>query len=158
MNLSYGLCTLIVFEEAVRRYLFKSQTPWSAQAAMYLFIWLSWIACAFAIKKRAHLRFDEVRGRLPRRAQFALQLLDYAAWIVLAVIIFYFSIQQIVLQQRIGSVVQGTDHFPLWVACLGIPFGWSIVVWRTIQCAIEDFHRYRVGDSMVDRFSIDEIA
>lgn len=156
MNVSYGLCTLIVFEEAVRRYLFKSQSPWGGQAAMYLFIWLSWIACAYAVKSRAHLRFDEIRMRLPYRAQFALQMLDYAAWIFLASIVLFFSVKQIIVQYGIGSVVQGTDSFPLWIPFLGIPFGWSIVVWRTLQCAREDIRRFRAGEPVVDTFSIQD--
>lgn len=158
MNLSYGLCTLIIFEEAVRRYAFRSQSPWGGQVAIYLFIWLSWIACAYAIKSRAHLRFDELRKRLPYTAQFALQLLDCVGWIALAAIIFHFSLRQIAVQQQIGSVVQGTDGFPLWVAFLGIPFGWSLVVWRTIQCAIEDYRRFRAKEPLIDTFSIDEVV
>lgn len=158
MNVSYALCTLIIFEEAVLRYFFRSQTPWGGQAAMYIFIWLSWIGCAYAIKKRAHLRFDQVRHRLPYTVQFVLQLIDYAAWVLIAVIIFFFSTKQILLQAQLGSVVQGTDQFPLWVAFLGIPFGWTLVVVRSLQCAVEDFRRFRLKQPFTDSFSLDEAA
>lgn len=158
MNVSYGLCTLIVFEEAVRRYIFRSQTPWSGQAAMYLFIWLSWIGCAYCIKSRAHLRFDEFRKRLPYRVQFVVQLGDYAAWVLLGVIIMFFSFKQMLLQAHLGSVVQGTDHFPLWVAFLGVPFGWTLVLWRSVQCAIQDYRRFRAGAPLVDAFKLEEVA
>ena len=158
MNTSYALCTLIVFVEAVRRYLFRSQAPWSAQAAMYLFIWLSWIGCAYGIKTRAHLRFDEIRDRLPYMAQFVLKLIDYAVWILIALITLVFSIKQIMLQAQLGSVVQGTDHFPLWVAFLGVPFGWSLVLWRTLQCIVEDVRRFRAKEPITDKFSLEEVA
>jgi TRAP-type C4-dicarboxylate transport system permease small subunit len=158
MNLIYTLCTLVVFTEAVRRYLFRSQFPWSGQAAMYLFIWLSWIGCAYGIKARGHLRFDEIRGRLPYTAQFVLQLFDYAVWIVLGAIISVTAIQQMRIQAEMGSVVQGTDHFPLWVAFIGVPFGWGLVLWRTVQCAAEDIRRYRAREPLVQAFSIKEAA
>jgi TRAP-type C4-dicarboxylate transport system permease small subunit len=158
MNVSYGLCTLIVFEEAARRYLFHSQAPWGGQAAMYLFIWLSWIGCAYAIRKRAHLRFDQIRHRLPYTMQFMMQLVDYAAWILIAAIIMFFSTKQILVQAQLGSVVQGTDHFPLWVAFLGIPFGWTLVVWRALQCAIQDIRRYQLRQTFSDTFSLEEAA
>jgi TRAP-type C4-dicarboxylate transport system permease small subunit len=158
MNLMYFLCTAIVFVEAIRRYLLKSQAPWSGQAAIYLFIWLSWIGCAYGIKARAHLRFDELRRRLPYTAQYLLQQLDYVAWIVVAAVISWFAIQQMLIQAEMESVVQGTDHFPLWVAFLGVPFGWALVLWRTIHCMVEDVYRYRAGKPIMDTFSLEEAA
>jgi TRAP-type C4-dicarboxylate transport system permease small subunit len=158
MNLTYLLCTSIVFVEAVRRYLFRSQAPWSGQAAIYLFIWLSWIGCAYGLKSRAHLRFDEIRRRLPYTAQFLLQQLDYLVWISLCAIISWFAIQQMLIQYNLGSVVQGTDHFPLWVAFLGIPFGWALVFWRAVHCMIEDIGRFRAGRPIMDAFSLEEVA
>jgi len=158
MNLTYLLCTSIVFVEALRRYLFRSQAPWSGQAAIYLFIWLSWIGCAYGLKSRAHLRFDEIRRRLPYTAQFLLQQLDYVVWISLCAIISWFSIQQMLIQYNLGSVVQGTDHFPLWVAFLGIPFGWALVFWRAVHCMIEDIGRFRAGRPIMDTFSLEEVA
>jgi TRAP-type C4-dicarboxylate transport system permease small subunit len=158
MNLIYILCTLVVFTEAVRRYVFRSQFPWSGQAAIYLFIWLSWIGCAYGVKTRGHLRFDEIRRRLPYTAQFALQLTDYAVWLVLGAIISVTAMQQMRVQIDMGSVVQGTDHFPLWVAFIGVPFGWGLVLWRAVQCVLEDIRRYRAGEPLVDRFSISDAA
>lgn len=158
MNLAYTLCTGIVFVEAVRRYLLRSQAPWSGQAAIYLFIWLSWIGCAYGLKSRAHLRFDELRRRLPYTAQFVLQELDYAVWILLSGIISWYAIDQMLIQAHLGSVVQGTDDFPLWVAFLGVPFGWSLVVWRAIHCAVEDIQRFRAGRPIMDTFSLEEAA
>jgi TRAP-type C4-dicarboxylate transport system permease small subunit len=158
MNTFYILCTLVVFAEAVRRYLFRSQFPWSGQAAIYLFIWLSWIGCAYGVKTRGHLRFDEIRRRLPYRAQFGLQLIDYAVWIVLGGVISLTALHQMRIQAAMGSVVQGTDHFPLWVAFTGVPFGWALVLWRTVQCIVEDIRRYREGRPLLDRFSLDEVA
>ncbi len=158
MNTCYLVIVLIVFEEAVRRYIFKSQTPWSAQAAIYLFIWMSWIGCAFAVKKRAHIRFEEIRNRLPYRAQFALLIVDHICWVALSVIIFVYSVQSVLLQARLGSTVQGTDNFSLWIAFLGIPFGWSLVVWRTLQCAFEDYQNFRAKKSLVQSFTIEDIA
>jgi TRAP-type C4-dicarboxylate transport system permease small subunit len=158
MNLIYILCTLVVFVEAVRRYLFRSQFPWSGQAAIYLFIWLSWIGCAYGVKMRGHLRFDEIRRRLPYGAQFALQFVDYAVWVLLGAIMVVTAVKQMLIQADMGSVVQGTDHFPLWVAFLGVPFGWALVLWRTVQCAAEDIRRFRAGEPLAAPFSLNDSA
>jgi TRAP-type C4-dicarboxylate transport system permease small subunit len=158
MNLTYTACTLIVFVEAVRRYVLRSQAPWSGQAAIYLFIWLSWIGCAYAVKSRAHLRFDEIRRRLPYTAQFVLQQLDHVIWILLSLVISWYAIEQMLIQAHLGSVVQGTDNFPLWVAFLGVPFGWGLVCWRAVGCVVEDIQRFRAGKPIMDTFSLTEVA
>jgi TRAP-type C4-dicarboxylate transport system permease small subunit len=158
MNFLYILCTLIVFTEAVRRYVWRSQFPWSGQAAIYLFIWLSWVGCAYGVKTRGHLRFDEIRNRLPYTAQFALQLFDYAMWLLVGAIISVTALQQMQVQMDMGSVVQGTDHFPLWLPFMGVPFGWGLVLVRAIQCVVEDIRRYRARESLIERFSIKDAA
>jgi TRAP-type C4-dicarboxylate transport system permease small subunit len=158
MNVTYGLCTLIIFVEASRRYLFRAQEPWAPSVAVYLFIWLSWIACAYAVKTRCHIRFDEIRKRLPRRFQFVLQLVDYALWLLLGSVVIFYSIKQILLQASLGSLIQGTDSVPLWLVFIGLPFGWVLVMLRAVQCAVQDVRRFRAGHPVIDAFALDEVG
>ena len=139
---TYSLCSGIICIEAVRRYLFRSQASWTPMAAIYLFVWLTWIACAYNVKTRAHLRFDALRKKLPYRQQFVLQLVDHVIWVLLGVIITVYGFEQMRLQHQIGALVQGTDDFPLSVAFMGVPLGWILVLWRVIQNVREDVHRF----------------
>ncbi|MGH7770935.1 MAG: TRAP transporter small permease [Candidatus Binatia bacterium] len=147
---SYSLCSAIICVEAVRRYLFRSQAPWTPMAAIYLFVWLTWIACAYNVKARTHLRFDALRKKLPYHLQFALQLVDHAIWLFLGVIITLYGVEQMRIQRQIGALVQGTDNFPLWIPFMGVPLGWILVLWRVTQNVREDIRRFHKRESFLD--------
>ena len=57
----------IIFVEVFRRFVFNEQVPWSTTVPVYLFLWIVWLGCAYNVKIRAHLRFDELRLRQRRR-------------------------------------------------------------------------------------------
>jgi TRAP-type C4-dicarboxylate transport system permease small subunit len=153
---SYSLCAAIICVEALRRYLFQSQAPWTPMAAIYLFIWLTWIACAYNVKTRTHLRFDALRKNLPYQLQFALQLVDHAIWVLLGIIITGYGFEQMTIQRRIGAVVQGTDNFPLWIAFMGVPLGWVLVLWRVIENIGADIRRFHRGEPLLDTQNLGE--
>ncbi len=153
---SYSLCSSIICIEALRRYLFRSQAPWTPVAAIYLFIWLTWVACAYNVKARAHLRFDALRTKLPYHLQFTLRLVDHAIWLLLGVIITVYGIGHMKIQHQIGALVQGTDYFPLWIAFLGVPLGWILVLWRVTQNLREDVRRFHKGESFMDGSNLGE--
>ena len=147
MLLCYSLCAGTICVEAVRRYLFRLQAPWTPVAAIYLFVWLTWIACAYNIKARTHLRFDALRKQLPYRLQFVLQLTDYAIWLLLGLVIVVYGLAQVKIQHKIGALMQGTDYFPLWIPFMGVPVGWILVLWRVVQNVREDAHRFHKRES-----------
>ena len=60
----------IIFVEVIRRFVFSLQAPWSTSVPVYLFLWVTWLGCAYNVKIRTHLSFDELRLRMPYNAQF----------------------------------------------------------------------------------------
>lgn len=142
---AYTVCAGIVAVEVFRRYVLSVQAPWSTTIPAYMFLWLTWIGCAYGIKIRAHLNFGEVRARLPRKVQFALLQLDYLFFILLACVIVYYGIDLLKLQIDNGSVVPGTDTIPQWWFYSATPVGWTLLVFRVIQNMLEDVNAMRTG-------------
>lgn len=137
--LAYTTCAGIVFVEVVRRFFFSVQEPWSTTVPAYMFLWLTWLGCSYAVKVRAHLRFTEVRERFPVAVRYALMQLDYVLFIVFGVVVIYWSIDLLELQIMNESVVPGTDNLPSWWFYTATPVGWSLLLFRVLQCAVEDF-------------------
>ena len=86
----YLAMTGIIFVEVIRRFAFGQQAAWSSTIPIYLFLWVTWIGCAYTAKQRSHLRFEEVRARLPYFGQFLAVTLDHLIWIGFSIIIIYF--------------------------------------------------------------------
>jgi len=135
----------IIFVEVFRRFLFNEQVSWSTTVPVYLFLWIVWLGCAYNVKIRAHLRFDELRLRLPYAGQFACLCLDAVLWIAFAAIVITYTSEQVWLSYYNFAIVQGTDDVMQWWFYLATPFAWSLLVIRVLQNLWSDCGDFRAG-------------
>ncbi|MEQ9608832.1 MAG: TRAP transporter small permease [Kiloniellaceae bacterium] len=135
----------IIFVEVFRRFLFNEQVPWSTTVPVYLFLWIVWLGCTYNVKIRAHLRFDELRLRLPYGGQFACLCLDAVLWITFAAIVITYTTEQVWLSYDNFAIVQGTDDVMQWWFYLATPLAWSLLVFRVMQNLWSDYADFRAG-------------
>jgi TRAP-type C4-dicarboxylate transport system permease small subunit len=129
----YGFIAAMVGGEAILRYITGSQTQWGATAAIHAFIFLSWIGCAYHVHRRSHIRFDAIRKRLSLNARFVLHVADDLLWLAMAAIVIHYSIGLMEMHRSLGATLEGTDHFPYWIAVAAVPVGWVLVSIRAVQ-------------------------
>jgi len=127
----------------VLRFGFHYSWHWSIQIEIGLFVWFSWVGCSWNVKERAHLRLSALREKLPPRWQFCLLMLDYVVWVVFAVVASYFSVIQIERLIAARSMIYGTTTIPQWLIPLCIPAAFTLLVFRVVQCAVQDIKAYR---------------
>lgn len=136
----------IIFVEVLRRFIFESQAAWSTTIPIYLFLWVTWMGAAYNTRIRTHLRFDELRVRLPYAGQFACLCLDAFLWILFAGIVIYYSVEQVQLSYDNFAIVQGTDNVMQWWFYLATPIAWALLVYRSLQNLWEDIATFRAGE------------
>ena len=139
----YLTMTAIIFVEVIRRFAFGLQAPWSSTIPIYLFLWVTWIGCAYTAKQRSHLRFEELRVRLPYFWQFCSVTLDHLIWIGFSILVIYFSMEQVQLSYDNFAIVQGTDDVMQWWFYLATPVAFVLIIFRVLQNLIEDVQRFR---------------
>lgn len=144
----------IIFVEVIRRFLFDVQAAWSTTIPIYLFLWVTWMGAAYNVKIRTHLRFDELRARMPYNAQFACLCLDALLWLIFAAIVVVFSIEQVQLSYDNFAIVQGTDDVMQWWFYLATPVAWGLLVIRALQNLYADWCCYRSGEPFTIQTSI----
>lgn len=154
MLVAYVTCAGIIAVEVFRRYFFLQQAPWSTSIPSYMFLWLTWIGAAYAVKARLHLSFGEVRANLPRRYQYVLMQIDYLLFVGFGIIVIYWSYDLLILQIDNDSIVPGTDDVPAWWFYSATPVGWSLLLLRVAQCAVEDWRDWRSGAPLKVRGSL----
>lgn len=142
---AYGTMTAIIFVEVIRRYLFQLQAPWSTTIPVYLFLWIAWIGAAYNVRKRAHLRFEEFRGRMPYGWQFTMLMMDAILWLVMATIVLKYSIEYVQLLEMNWAIVPGTDSVMQWWFYMATPIGWGLLIVRVFQNVWEDVSDFRRG-------------
>lgn len=139
----YLAMTGIIFVEVIRRFAFGQQAAWSSTIPIYLFLWVTWIGCAYTAKKRSHLRFEELRARLPYFGQFCVVTLDHLLWIGFSIIVIYFSAEQVQLSYDNFAIVQGTDDVMQWWFYMATPLAFVLIIFRVMQNLVEDVRRFK---------------
>lgn len=129
----YGFIALMIGGEGIFRYLTSTQTQWGGTAAIQAFIFLSWIGCAYHVRHRTHLSFDALRKRFGPRLRLLACVIDDLIWLLLAAIVVYYSLGVVEMQRSLGSALEGTDSFPLWLATASVPAGWLLIAGRAVQ-------------------------
>lgn len=140
---AYSAMAMIIVFAVFERFILKSMVPWSTSIPIYLFLWITWIGCSYNVRKRTHLVFNDVRLRLPYGAQFACMMLDAVLWIVFAVVVLYYTIEQTRLVEMNFAIVQGTDNVMQWWFYLATPLAWALLIVRVLQNVADDLARYR---------------
>ena len=151
----YASMTGIVFVEVIRRFVFSVQAAWSTTIPIYLFLWITWVGASYNVRIRTHLKFDELRIRLPYIWQFSLQILDAVLWFVFGIIVIIYSTEQVNLAKENFMIVQGTDNVLQWWFYIATPLAWLLLLFRVLQNLREDIQLFRAGKPLLIQNSID---
>ena len=144
----YFIMMAIMAIGVVQRLLFRTSWHWAVYICIGLFVWFSWLGCSWNVKERSHLRLSSFRTKMPRNVQLGLLMLDYILWIAFGIIASYSSVIQIMRLHDIGALVYGTETIPKWVVPLCIPVSFSILIFRVIQCAIQDIKDFKNNEPL----------
>lgn len=153
--LSYSAMAGIIFVEVIRRFLLNQQVPWSTTIPVLLFLWVTWFGASYNVRRRTHLSLTEIRARLPYKLQFACFILDAFLWLLFAVIVIYFTINQTYLAYDNFAIVGGTDDVMEWWFYLATPLAWCLIIIRVVQNLLEDIQRYKNNEPFIMQAALD---
>jgi TRAP-type C4-dicarboxylate transport system permease small subunit len=144
MLVAYSFCCFVIVQEVVRRYLLNYSSAWAEETARYAFIYLGWVGAAYAVRERAHIRFDVAFQFFPKRLHGWLYLLGEAATLVFACIALWYN----------SHTIRQLIHFDARTAVLGVNKAWfeaavfigfALVIVRVIQSIRRDLADLRAG-------------
>ena len=145
--IAYSGMAGIIFVEVIRRFLFNQQAAWSTSIPILLFLWLTWFGASLNVKKRSHLSLNELRMRMPYKAQFGCLVLDAVLWFGFGLLVIYYSTEQVTLAYDNFAIVTGTNDVMQWWFYLATPLGWALLLFRVLQNLYLDILRFRRGES-----------
>ncbi len=140
----YLFCCTVIIHDVGRRFLLNYSAGWSQETAQYAFIYLGWVGAAFAVKERAHIRFDILLNGLPFHLRGLVYLLGEVATLVFAVIALRYTWHTIYQLWEFGAATPVLRVSKLWAEA-AVTIGFLLIVLRTIQMMRRDIGDLRGG-------------
>ena len=144
MLVCYTFCCIVIVQEVVRRFVFNFSSAWGEEAARYAFIYLGWIGAAYAVKERAHIRFDIVIGRVGPRAKAGCFIFAELATIVFACIALYWSLHTIRQLLQFEGATPVLRINKAWFEA-AVPIAFALIILRSLQGIARDWRDLRAG-------------
>lgn len=130
-----AVMTIAIFLQIVLR-LLGLPLSWTEEIGRYMFIWLIYIGCASAIRKRKHISVELLDLFLKERGKFVLNIISNVAFLIFAVILTYYSFSVV---QRVSTQLSPAIRMPMSIPYSSVLVGGALMVVRLIQDTIARF-------------------
>lgn len=134
--------TVIIFYAVFMRYVFNLAPSWSEEVPRVIFLWVSFLAIAVAVKRGHNLRVMFIIEKFPPRLRLAIELIMHVAiFVMLAYLIWH---NQPVIDLNRGSKMLASGwsdavrFWPLTVGCVLM----ALYQFRQVARSLDD---YRTG-------------
>lgn len=138
MLVFYTFCCVVIVQEVLRRFVLNYSSAWGEEAARYAFIYLGWIGAAYAVRERAHIRFDILLQRLGPRGKTVVYMVAEIATIVFACIALYWSLHTIRQLLRFDGLAPVLQVNKVWFEA-AVPIAFVLVIYRSLQNMARDW-------------------
>ena len=129
--------TVLAFANVVARFLLSASFSFSEEITTYLFVLLSLLGTAIAVRRRAHLGLTIITDIVSPNVKKVLHIIGYLFAVAFSGALFFYGIQMVMNQVRLGQV-SATMQWPEWIYGSFVPIGAFFVVVRFIQVLIEE--------------------
>jgi TRAP-type C4-dicarboxylate transport system permease small subunit len=133
--LTFAVMTLVAFVNVITRYFIRYSLAFTEELVVSLFVWLTLLGTAVAFRQGAHLAFELLVGRLPRRLRRLLLWVSAGTSTALFLALAYYGVHQIRSERLLGTTSEALA-IPQWWYTLGIPVFGVLVVVRIVQGAL----------------------
>ena len=144
MLICYAFCCIVIVQEVVRRFVFNFSSAWGEEAARYAFIYLGWIGAAYAVRERAHIRFDIVLGRVGPRTKAGFMIFAELATIAFACIALYWSLHTLRQLLQFEGATPVLRINKAWFEA-AVPIVFALILLRSAQGIARDVRDLRAG-------------
>lgn len=144
MLICYVFCCAVIIQDVARRFIINYSAAWSQETAQYAFIYLGWIGAAYAVKERAHIRFDILLNKLPDRLHGWIYLAGEIGTIIFAIIAFRYSMHTIGTLWQFGGATPVLRVSKIWAEA-AVPLGFGLIIIRSVQAMLRDVADMRAG-------------
>ncbi|MDR1943286.1 MAG: TRAP transporter small permease [Synergistaceae bacterium] len=139
--------TTLIFLQVVMRYVFRDSLSWSEELARYMYVWQTWVASSYAVKRGRHLRITSLADKAPGRFRVVIEIGVLLLWLAFSIFLCCLSVSlcRMIFNQGQTSTAMGV---PMWIAYLAVPIGTVLMSFRLVQQLVINFSKLKTsGDA-----------
>ena len=133
-----GSCIIIFFQVILR--VFGAPLSWTEEVARYMFIWLIYIGCSAAIRKRRHISLDLIDLFTGPKAQLVIHIFDNLVFLIFAIILAYYGWK---VTMRVSVQVSAATRMNMALPYSSICISGVLMVIRLIQDTVKLIQEYK---------------
>ncbi|SCM81692.1 TRAP transporter small permease [Sporomusa sp. GT1] len=125
----------VIFLQVISRYVFSNSLTWSEEVGRYLFVWITFLGTALAVRNRSHVALDVLIGKLPQSLKKPVIAFGYLTMMALAGVMIYAAINMITLGSR---QVSAALQIPMYWVYLILPVSGVLIIFYLAKNLYED--------------------
>ncbi len=127
---------LIVAYEVVMRYVFLAPTRWVEEIARVLQIYGVFLACAWLVGRREHIRITALTARVRPAIRAWFERIALLCIAAIAAACTWASVELIRFSIDMAQYTDSVLALPMWLVQLPVPVGLALVTAQAIACIV----------------------
>jgi TRAP-type C4-dicarboxylate transport system permease small subunit len=141
-SLLLAVMSVVIFLQVLGR-TFGFKISWNEELARYLYIWLIYLGCAYAVKLRRHIRVEISLLFVKRRGLFIFSLISNFLFLVFAVVVAWVSIPILYKMHFVRTQFSPALNLPMAYAVGSVFCGFTLTAIRLVQDTVRLVVEYR---------------
>ena len=129
------LMVAIIFAQVVARYILSNSLSWSEELGRYLFVWMTFIGSAIAVRNKLHVSLDMFVCRLPRTLQKFCLLISYVSMIIFTNVVIYGGYKFFI---KGSNQISAAMQLPMHYIYIVLPVGGGLILFYLLKNLYED--------------------
>ncbi len=146
-SLLLAVMSVVIFLQVLGR-TFGFNIAWNEELARYLYIWLIYLGCAYAVKMRRHIRVELTLLVLKRRGHFIIGLISNVLFLIFAVVVACESVPILKKMHFVRKQFSPALNLPMAYAVGSVFCGFVLVSIRLVQDAVRLVREYFRGEGI----------
>lgn len=137
-----GICFLlmlamvtIIFSQVVARYLFSNSLSWSEELGRYIFVWMTFIGSAIAVRNKLHVTLDMFVMKFPHALQKFCLVISYLSMMVFTSVLIYGGFKFVA---KGSSQMSAAMQLPMHYVYIVLPIGGGLIFFYLMKNFYED--------------------
>lgn len=121
---------------------------WNEELARYMYIWMIYLGCAYAVKMRRHIKMEAVLMLVHRKGHLTFALISNFLFLVFALVVVSEAAPILKKMMFVRKQYSPALRLPMYYAFSSVFIGFCLVSIRLAQDSIRLIRQYRRGEAI----------